>query len=473
MRSLRRLWPRSLGARLVPLLIAALAVAQAALVFLLHGEQNRVVEEMVHGQALGQTVALARLLDQSPVVETDKLLRAFGSKQTCAQLSTGPVAQNAMSAGETELAGLLKIMLHGVKAGAPSVAISPVGAYEHPCQDPAVAPRDLGKQSFANRVDAPNLAGRTRVAAVAMTVPLVDGRVLTMRTAVSLPGGWNPAALLSFVFSSLAVAAVVVVVVHTETRSLTKLADAAERLGRGEAVALSEAGPSEVVSVIRAFNTMQERLSLYLRDRLRLLAGISHDLRTPLTTLRLKAEFVEDEAVRDDIIATIDELTVICEATLAFSRAEATAEATTTVDLAELVDEVVASFQLAKADVTIVGHGHHPCACRPVALKRAVRNLVENAVRYGTLARVSIETLADAHVIAIDDDGPGIANEEMEEAFKPFVRIEPSRNPETGGIGLGLAIARSIVRAHGGTLALTNRSPHGIRAEIRLPIPKA
>jgi len=141
------------------------------------------------------------------------------------------------------------------------------------------------------------------------------------------------------------------------------------------------AGPSEVAAATRAFNTMQERLSLFIRDRLKLLAGISHDLRTPLTTLRLKAEFIEDEKVREGIVATIDELTVICEATLAFTRAEATTEATEAVDLHGLVAEVTEAFCLNGADVVIAPFPPLIYACRPVALKRCFRNLIENAVR--------------------------------------------------------------------------------------------
>jgi signal transduction histidine kinase len=276
---------------------------------------------------------------------------------------------------------------------------------------------------------------------------------------------------LSFLLSSLAVAVVAIIAVQTQTRSLRALADASDRFGRGETVAaLVAAGPSEVAAVTRAFNTMQERLSLFIRDRLKLLAGISHDLRTPLTTLRLKAEFVEDEKVREGIIATVDELTVIAEATLAFTRAEATTEATEAVDLHCLVGEVTEAFRLTDADVVVAPFPPLIYACRPVALKRSLRNLIENAVRYGGNARVSAVTHQGAATIAVDDDGPGVPLDRIEDAFQPFVRLEPSRSTETGGIGLGLAIARSIVKAHGGTLTLANRPEGGLRAEIRLPL---
>ena len=232
---------------------------------------------------------------------------------------------------------------------------------------------------------------------------------------------------------------------------------------------MATGGPAEVAAASRAFNTMQDRLSAYLGDRLRLLAGISHDLRTPLTTLRLKAEFVEDAAVRDGIVATVDELATICEATLAFSRAEASSEPTREVDLTALAGEVVEEFKIAGDEVSLMSSAVHVAPCRPVALKRALRNLVQNAVRYGGGAKVSVEASREAVTIAVDDEGPGVPDDKMEEAFKPFVRLEPSRSADTGGLGLGLAIARSILRAHGGELTLANRPEGGLRASLVLP----
>jgi signal transduction histidine kinase len=465
------LWPRSLVGRLVVLLVAALAAAQFALVFMLRSQQDNIVEQMAHGQALNQTVTLARLLMTYPANEAAKLADAFGSRESCARISAGPPSDRRMTTAEQHLADLLAIMLHGVNAGQPQVAIEPIGHHEHPCGDAMRAHDGEMTVDAGKRAGKPFRGDHARAAAVAMTVPLPDQRWLTMRAVVAAPGGWSRATLLSFLLSCLAVTVVAIIAVRTQTRSLRALADASDRLGRGETVApLMTAGPSEVAAATRAFNTMQERLSLFIRDRLKLLAGISHDLRTPLTTLRLKAEFIEDETIREGIIATIDELTVIAEATLAFTRAEATTEATEAIDLRSLVSEVTEAFCLAGADVVVAPFPSLTYPCRPVALKRALRNLIENAVRYGGKARVSAVTHQGAVTIAVEDDGPGLPPDQIEDAFQPFVRLEPSRSTETGGIGLGLAIARSIVKAHGGTLILANRPEGGLRAEIRLPL---
>ena len=470
MAMLRRLWPSSLAGRLVVLLVAALALAQIALLVVLRSQRDAMVDGIAHSQALNQTVTFVRLLAAYPPDEGERIAAAFRSRETCAGVTqaTPPAGDTSVERG---LARILKRMLHGVETGEPGVTIDPDGADEHGCgasaRPPAPpAPPDGDDDDENSRPRPP----RPHAAAVIMTVPLADGRVATMRSRIEVPGQWNRAATLSFLISSLAVALMAVIVIRLETRSLRTLAAASERFGRGEAVErLPEIGPSEAVAVTRAFNTMQERLSLFLKDRLRLLASISHDLRTPLTTLRLKAEFIEDEAMREDIVATLDELTVICEATLAFTRAEATTEPTATIDLAALIDDVAEEFRLGGGAVAVSGAAPLPYPCRPVALKRALRNLIENAIRYGGHADVTAAPDAGGVRITIDDSGPGLPEGRIEEAFQPFVRIEPSRNAETGGIGLGLAIARSIIRAHGGMLALANRLEGGLRAEISLP----
>jgi signal transduction histidine kinase len=263
----------------------------------------------------------------------------------------------------------------------------------------------------------------------------------------------------------------VVLVVRRLTAPLRELALAADRLGRGESVpSIADAGPEEVRRTTRAFNRMQERLKRFVDDRTRMLAAISHDLRTPITTLRLRAEFVEDDETRSKMIETLDELQRMVEATLTFVREEASSEETRTVDLAALAESVVDDLADLGRDASMGAAERQPYACRPVALKRALRNLVENAIAYGRRARVALTRTADELVITVDDDGPGIASDEIERVFAPFVRLEPSRNQETGGIGLGLAIARNIARAHGGDISLVNRTEGGLRASLRLPV---
>jgi len=194
-----------------------------------------------------------------------------------------------------------------------------------------------------------------------------------------------------------------------------------------------------------------------------------HDLRTPITALRLRAEFIEDEEIRNRIFETLDELQQMAEAALAFARAETANEETRYVDLSALVQTVCTDFIDMNKDVSFEEGGKLPVRCRPLGLKRAIRNLLENAVVHGKRARVSLTHKADEVAILIEDEGPGIPECEMQRVFVPFVRLDCSRGMNTGGIGLGLAIAQSIVRGHGGDIHLYNKTSGGLCAAIRLP----
>ncbi|MBV5264823.1 ATP-binding protein [Pinisolibacter aquiterrae] len=462
-----RIWPKSLAGRLIALLVAALAIAQGVVVFVIHDEQRGIVEAMAHGQALNQTVTLARLLAHYPPSEAGRLVAAFGSRSSCARLiEAAPAASDPeLDGAERHLTEILGRMLHGDFTGPPRVTVQRSDLADFTCDDGMNTTSPYADRKAEDR--APIHLGSYSAEAV---VPLKDGRTLMFRTLIEAPPLPAWVAFLSFLLSSSAIAAVVVIAVRRQTRALGDLASAAERFGRGDEVpALPEVGSAEIVAATHAFNTMQERLRRFVSERLRLLAAVSHDLRTPLTTLRLKAEFIDDEAARDDMVATIEELTAITEATLAFTRAEASHEETKTVDLARLVEDVVDEFRLGAAAVEVETPGPVRYDCRPVALKRAVRNLVENAVRYGGAARVALRAGGEGPSIVVEDDGPGLPADRIEDAFRPFVRLEPSRNAETGGLGLGLAIARGIVQAHGGQVVLTNRPERGLRAELRLP----
>ena len=336
-------------------MFAALTLAQIATIAVFRNREGGVFEAQGHGQALNQTVAFVRLLELYPPDEADRLASAFGSRFSCAFVGREEPAQGAMSDGERQLTSMLRPMLHGLDAGEPIASIGGDWSPGARCPNQKAFTPTGGHQGDG---DGQGERGDDRFAhwlGVSIAVPLAEGRWATLRNAIEPPGGWNQTSLLTFLASSLAVAAAAVFSVQTQTGSLRALADASERFGRGEEVApLRLDGPSEVAAASRAFNTMRERLSRFLKDRLRLLASVSHDLRTPLTTLRLKAEFIDDEATREDIVATIDEMITITEATLAFSRADATAEVTRKVDLVKLADEIGEEFRIAEHDVVML-----------------------------------------------------------------------------------------------------------------------
>jgi signal transduction histidine kinase len=200
-----------------------------------------------------------------------------------------------------------------------------------------------------------------------------------------------------------------------------------------------------------------------------MLAAMSHDLRTPLTRLRLRAEFVEDPDQQRKMLAELDEMAAMVDATLAFAREDARREDARRLDLGELVASVCDDAVDANEDVTFEPAPRCEVLGRPIALRRAIANVVGNAVKYAGGARVRVAARGAEFAVEIDDDGPGIPEHEHERVFAPFYRIETSRSRDTGGAGLGLAVARSIVRAHGGDIRLAGRAGAGLRVTILVP----
>jgi signal transduction histidine kinase len=248
-------------------------------------------------------------------------------------------------------------------------------------------------------------------------------------------------------------------------------AGAAERLGVDMiAPPLVVRGPHELRMAIRAFNLMQERLRRFLEDRTQMLAAISHDLRAPLARLRLRAEFVEDEEQQRKMFGDLDAMNAMIGTTLAFARDATRQEPRTLVDLGILVEDVCEDVTDAGGVASYLGPRGIEVTCRPSVINRAVANLVDNAVKYGGSARVHIVREPGQVVIVIDDDGPGIPAEEQEKVFAPFYRLDPARDPERGGIGLGLCVARTIAREHGGDVTLGNRDGGGLSVRVELPM---
>ncbi len=284
---------------------------------------------------------------------------------------------------------------------------------------------------------------------------------------------WTLRFAISMVVMLFAVGILSALVVLHLTKPLSVFAQAARRLGVDvKAPALPERGPAEIRQATQAFNEMQNRIQRFVEDRVQMVAAISHDLGTPITRLRLRTEFVANREQREKMLADLDDMEKMVFSVLSFARDDAASEPRALVNLRTLLQRVC-------DDMTDMGHtvsldaGDEAVGyeCRPAAIRRALTNLIENAVKYGGEARVSLDATSDAILIRIDDDGPGIPEELREEVFKPFRRLEASRSRETGGAGLGLTVARTIVRGLGGDVTLTNRSEGGLRVEVRLPPP--
>jgi signal transduction histidine kinase len=254
-------------------------------------------------------------------------------------------------------------------------------------------------------------------------------------------------------------------------RPISEFAVGAERLGVDiGAPALEETGTHELRTASRAFNGMQARLRRFLADRTEMLAAISHDLKTPLTRLRLRAEFVGDEDQQRRMLADLDEMSAMIESTLAFAREDGLQEQRMLVDFGALVVNVCDNAADAGGEVTCSAPRGLDVTCRPSSVIRAVANLIDNAIKYGRVARVAVVREPGFVLITIDDDGPGIPDDEHERVFAPFYRLERSRNRDSGGTGLGLAVARTVAREHGGDVTLANIPGGGLRVRMELPM---
>ena len=305
-----------------------------------------------------------------------------------------------------------------------------------------------------------------------VAIPLSDGQWLSFATALPQGGpAFSRQFLLSMALMAIIILGVSIWVVRRVTAPLASLSAAAEILGNDlNAPPMPETGTVEMRQASRAFNTMQGRLRSLIENRTRMLAAISHDLRTPLTLLRLRAENVEEVPERDKMLATIAEMDSMIGATLEFARDEAMVEARRRTDLTALLASAV--DDMADTGIPVAMEQAQPIVyeCQPAALKRALSNLIDNAVKYGKQARAAIRSTPRSIEITIDDEGPGIPEDELGRVFQPFYRVEGSRSRETGGIGLGLAIALSVIQAHGGELTLSNRPGGGLRASVGLPV---
>jgi signal transduction histidine kinase len=256
------------------------------------------------------------------------------------------------------------------------------------------------------------------------------------------------------------------------TAPLSSIAKAAENFSLdGDAAPLPERGPEEIRSVAKALNRMRERITTLIDDRTKMLAAISHDLRTPITRMRLRSEFIEDDAHRSRMLGDLDQMRSMLESVLSFLRNDRKLESMTLVDVASTLQLVTDQFADMGHKAAYDGPEHAMATVRPDDLHRSITNLVENAVRFGAEATIRLKVSPDTVTIEVEDDGPGISHARKEFMLEPFVRGDDARNmDEAEGFGLGLSIARSIVLAHGGGLSLNDRQPHGLIVRIELPV---
>lgn len=468
-----RLWRKSLATQFIGLALGALVLSQALTFLISLDEYTRKFDAGVKADFISRAASATRLMTSLPPEEREQALRAIeGSYLRYWLTDSEPADPNAWRRGVLDQ--LSRPLDSSVdQTGTVGWAGSPTPQLPH-ADD--VAAGNLGDPW---RVPTPYLWMLSQPAEVlrfsgsqgfGYKTRLDDGRWLNAAFYQHDEEGlWTSGALISLGLTALMLALISVFIARRIARPLRNLASSAEAFGRGQNLPpLPEDGPDEISRTARSFNMMQNRLHRFVEDRTKMLAAVGHDLRTPLTTLRLRAEFVNDDDVQRKMISTIDELQSMTEAAISFAHGESVKEETRAIDLEALVGSIC-------DDQADLGHpvSHTEGVktiyrCRPNSLRRAIRNLIENAVRYGGEAKVSLRHTASAVEIVVEDRGPGIPDDMAEKVFAPFVRLEASRNRQTGGVGLGLSIVRAVARQHGGDIAFFNGEA-GMKAIISLP----
>ena len=498
-----KLLPDTLFGRLLSAVLGVVAVALLVIVALIIRERREQLFAGSEAEAIATTIAdtisqLAALPANARTAEIERLTResltisrSAGSRGGPGGPGGGPPSPDDFTAALATMPARLiralgdgyRIDVRNVRSGARGDAIRvrierrgegfgppPDGSFGRgPSDRDPSGEGDRGPPPGRREEFGPGRGGPPRdLLDVLVTLP--DGATVAFLT--DMPRAAPPLPRRIFVelaLLTLGLAVVLFVMARATTRPLTELAEAAEAVGRGARVPLRETGARELREATRAFNTMQERMHRYLDSRTRVLSAMSHDLRTPLTRLKLRVESLDDEALRERFNADLDEMQRMVTGALNLFRGMNHDEPLKPIAVDELVAELQRELAEVGTRIEISGDKPAPLNARPSALKRCLSNLLTNAAKYGVNPRVEIDDGERELVVRVLDDGPGIPPEMLEQVFEPFFRLESSRNVDTGGVGLGLSIARDIAQAHGGSLTLCNREPHGLQATLRLP----
>ena len=469
--------PQSLLGRLILFLTSGLIMAQLLSAAILLQDRDQALYHAIGGHIAQRIAAIVKLLDTLDEAERRRLVTALDLPPTHLSLDL-PWSDESVT-DERYQTTLFRTLLR--RQLGPERSFQVVITDELPPPPPpprANRPRPVDPDSTMLHQRWTDRPPHWRMHAMMLglrnfvvQVRLIDGTTATFQQV--LPEdviAWPARLLLILLILLVSVVVLAVLAVRALTRPLSVLADAATELGRDiRRPPLAETGPLEVRRAAQAFNTMQERLIRYLEDRNRILAAVSHDLKTPITRLRLRTELLEDSPLQAKFQADLEEMQCMVQTSLDFLRGDEDSEPMAPVDMNALLDCLREDVEDTGQAVRIDGAVTLPLRCRPLALKRCLSNLVENALKYGQRPEIEIMDCPDRLTLTVRDHGPGIPTAELERVFEPFYRLESSRSRDTGGAGLGLSIARNIVRAHGGELILRNHTQGGLEAVLELP----
>ena len=472
---MKRLMPDSLRGWVFTVLLSVVVLINVTSLVVYFVFRDEIAGAAAASQAADQIIAIKQLVESAPAGDQLELIERLSSPSSQILLTQRPMVRES----DDQLSS--RVVLRKLRREFPSDTDIRVDSRISPRGFPSGWPEESGADPSQNvpqgSIDqllalGDGIFGPSDQALFTVSVGVDDETWVNARVRLNVdsPPSQFPA-LLWLTLISVVIGGVALWGVRLATGPLSVFASAAERLGVDvNAEPLRESGPSEVRRAARAFNTMQTRVKRFIQDRTHMLAAISHDLRTPITRLRLRAEFVEDDQERGRMLNDLAEMEAMISATLAFARDDAANEPVSYIDVAAVLASLCADQASAGRDVIYSGPDSFELLARPIALKRAVNNIVDNAVKYGKSAYLLFQPSPEEVCILVDDEGPGISKSDSERVFEPFTRLESSRSRETGGTGLGLTISRNAVRSMGGDLELMNRPEGGLRVKIVLPI---
>ena len=468
------LMPDSLRGWVFSVLLTVIVLINVTSLFFYFAFRQEIAATVSASQAAEQLIALKRLVETVPRDEQVELIERLSSPAMTLLLTPQPIVEESDDQLSSRI--VLTKLRREFPAGTDLRADTRIARRGFPdggFTESSAATQDLDRDEKNSLFNiGVSLLGQDEEGLFTVSVKVSDAIWFNARVQLTLdePTGQFPT-VLWLTLVSVIIGGVALWGVRRAIGPLSVFAFAAERLGVDvNAEPLSEEGPSEVRRAARAFNTMQTRVKRFIQDRTHMLAAISHDLRTPITRLRLRAEFVEDDRERERMLSDLAEMESMISATLAFARDDAANEPVSYIDVAAVLASLWGYQEAAGNKVTYTGPDSFELLARPIALKRAVNNIVDNAVKYGHCAHVTFQPADEEVRIIIEDEGPGIDDRDRERVFEPFTRLERSRSRETGGTGLGLTISRNAVRSMGGDLVLMNRPEGGLLIKITLPI---
>jgi signal transduction histidine kinase len=440
-----KFWPRTLAAQLVIVIAAAVLISNIAVAAWFELGREQLTESAITERVVDRSVSAATLLASIPAKQRAPAAHALSSGPWRFVIHHGAASLWDMSDAERTLAARIQTLL------------------------PKGKTRRVVEVKFRKPTPEEARQPRSPQAVTDVMVSLVRGTQLITTYYRPPPQPWPIQSMVAATVAVLLTSLAAGLVARRVARPLSKLAAAASEVARGgTAPRVPEQGPEDVRRAAAAFNAMTDQVSRTMESQRQLLSAVGHDLRTPITAMRINTEFVEDSDTRERLEKNIEELQELTEAVLSAAKGVGW-EQMRKIDLAALAESVCADLEELERPVRWEPHAAAPITCRPNEIRRAIRNLIENAIAYGGKADVQLDETPEVYELVVDDEGPGISDADRERVFEPFVRLETSRSSETGGTGLGLTLVKAIAQGHGGSIRLENRAEGGLRATLCLP----